>query len=226
MPSVEETANVVKEPTPPPPVVEKSPSPEPEPEPVVESEDSEEEVEPEEELERVIEPEGLANVEWDNADEEFETYEYEALCVPLNRRRESEIEPPLTEAVRDAEWATMRQELRPPRILTSLVNTTGYVKGTVKLTMTIDGSGIGVTWYRDGEPLEKNARFTTAQNLGMYTLTITELSRKDEGVYSAEIKNRILTVWESCTLTVLRAPVDKGRKPFITKIRGKTMNMV
>lgn len=201
---------IAKEPTPPPPP---PPAPKPEPEPVVEEVEEEEKMEPE------VVPDFLKNVDWEPAKpEDFELFEYEPLVEPIRRMSELEI---VSEVERDNQWATDRRENRPPLILTHLSDRAAPAGSTLKLTLAADGPGVVVTWFRDGEPLEKNNRYTQSVNCGLYTLTITELNRKDRGLYTAQVKNRLDTLETSAKVTILSLPKEKKVKPLIVKIRGE-----
>lgn len=201
------------------PVISQVTTPEPPP-PVVE-EIVEEVVEEEEEevMEPEVVPEFLRNVDWELAKpEDFELFEYEPLVEPVRRLSELEI---LTEEERDAEWMALRKENRPPVILTHLTDRVATPGSTIKLTLSAEGPGIVVTWFKNEEPLDKNPRLVTSVNCGLYTLTITDVTRKDKGVYTAEVKNRLEKLETSAKVTVVSLPKEKKVKPLIVKIRGK-----
>lgn len=172
-------------------------------------------------MEPEVVPDFLKNVDWELAKpEDFELFEYEPLVEPIRRLSDLEI---LTEEERHNEWMTMRKENRPPVILTHLSDRVVSPGSVLKLTLSAEGPGVTVTWFKNEEPLEKNPRINTSVNCGLYTLTITEVTRKDKGVYTAEVKNRLEKLVTSAKVTVVNLPKEKKMKPLIVKIRGERL---
>lgn len=172
-------------------------------------------------MEPEVVPDFLKNAEWAPAKpEDFEFFEYEPLVEPIRRMSELEL---ITEEERDAEWMTNRKENRPPVILTHLSDRVVAPGSTLKLTLSAEGPGVTVNWLKNEDPIDKSPRITTSVNCGLYTLTITEVTRKDKGVYTAQVKNRLETLETSAKVTVISLPKEKKVKPFFVKIRGKIL---
>lgn len=204
------------------------PTPEPEappqvevPPPVVVEEEDIEEVEEEEE--EVMNPEvvpGLENAVWDEIPEEDWEFEYEPLVTPWGSRHSSQVDEP-SEMAKTVEWLHEKKESRGANILSRLCDRAAPIGDTVKLTTTVDGNGVRVNWKKDGEYIERSSKLNVSIVPPMFILTISDLDKHDEGLYTAEIVQGKTKMETSATVTVLNIKKEKKVKPFAVRIRGR-----
>uniref|UniRef100_A0A336MAS9 CSON014485 protein n=1 Tax=Culicoides sonorensis TaxID=179676 RepID=A0A336MAS9_CULSO len=186
--------------------------------PAVQEEELIEEIEEEEEE---MNPEvipGLENAVWDKIKDEDWDFEYEPLVTPYASKKSSMTGEP-SEMHKMAEWINERKEMRPMNILSRLTDRAAPIGGTVKLTTTVDGNGVRVNWKKDGEYVERSSKLNVSIIPPMFILTISDLDRKDEGEYTAEIIQGKQKMETSAKVTVLNIKKEKKVKPFAIRIR-------
>lgn len=191
--------------------------------PAVQEEEEIEEVEEEEEEEEPMNPEvipGLENAVWDKIKDEDWDFEYEPLVTPYASKRSSQADEP-SEMAKTVEWLHEKKEMRGANILARLTDRAGPIGGTVKLTTTVDGNGVRVNWKKDGEYIERSSKLNVSIVPPMFILTISDLDKKDEGIYTAEIVQGKTKMETSAKVTVLNIRKEKKVKPFAVRIRGK-----
>lgn len=163
---------------------------------------------------------GLENAVWDKIKDEDWEFEYEPLVTPYGSKHSSLANEP-SEMHKTVEWLNERKEMRGANILTRLQDRAGPLGGTVKLTTTVDGNGVRVNWKKDGEYIERSSKLNVSIVPPMFILTISDLDRKDEGIYTAEIIQGKTKMETSAKVTVLNIRKEKKVKPFAVRIRGK-----
>lgn len=201
-------------------------APKVEEQPVVQPEEEEDEEEVEEEEEEDDEPmnpevvPGLENAVWDKIKDEDWEFEYEPLVTPWGSQRSSKVDEP-SEMAKTVEWLHEKKETRGANILARLCDRAEPIGGTVKLTTTVDGNGVRVNWKKDGEYVERSSKLTVSIIPPMFILTISDLDKKDEGIYTAEIVQGKTKMETSAKVTVLNIRKEKKVKPFGVRIRGR-----
>lgn len=184
---------VVKEPTPPPPKEPTPPLKEATPEPVVEQ------IEPVEEKPRKERnwlegaPEGLRSPlkELSPEPEEFDAAGKKVIAKPLHVFRPHRI----VEFRKNADT--------PIEVVKRLLCSIAKEGSKLKLSCCVsDGERIKASWYKDGEPLEIDARFNAnATSDGLVTLEIKEVWLEDAGRYKVIIKTKKGEISSECDVS-------------------------
>ncbi|XP_063700566.1 LOW QUALITY PROTEIN: muscle M-line assembly protein unc-89-like [Culicoides brevitarsis] len=161
---------------------------------------------------------GLENVVWDKIPDEEWDFEYEPLVTPWSSKRSSMTNEP-SESHKTFEMLKEMKEQRGAYIMTRLTDRAAPIGDTVKLTTIVDGNGVRVNWMKDGEYIERSSHLTVSVNPPMYTLTISDVEKKDEGEYTAEIVQGKTKMTTTAKVTVLSIKKEKKVKPFAVRIR-------
>jgi Immunoglobulin I-set domain len=154
-------------------------------------------------------------------DEIYEDYEY------LQKQRELEDVPrtrkgaePLTEKQEFQEWEKKRMATRAPVILTFLTDRSGPLGSTIKLTCSASGQENKIAWYKGEEQLERGTNVQWQSNDGLQTLSLMNVTFKEQGLYTCEFKNRGGLRSTSCHVYVYEdLETKKEIPPTISLIR-------
>jgi hypothetical protein len=155
-------------------------------------------------------------------DEIYEDYEI------LQKKNEMEVLAPrkkepehLSEIEQFVEWEKKRLAKRAPIVLTQLTDRSVPFGSEAKLTCSATGQECKIAWYKGEEQLDRSNNVQWLSTDGLHTLTLMNLTFKEQGVYTCEIKNRGGLVTTSARVHVYE-DLDKSESPpTISLIRGE-----
>lgn len=126
-----------------------------------------------------------------------------------------------TEKEKDEDWQKQRAANRPPIILTNLTDRSVAIGSTVKLTCNVSGPEVTAKWLKNDAEVERSQKVQYRASDGMQILEITNVDRKDVGVYTCVVKNKNGTLSTSAKVSVFDNLEEKPTAPIMVSIRGK-----
>lgn len=107
-----------------------------------------------------------------------------------------------------------------------LKNASAKIGTKVKLLCSVVGPAPGITWFKNGEPLEFNPpRLKNTGSGGFGSITFLSVNSEDAGEYKAVVSNGHCTIESSCTLSVLAVQDPAWSKPRFVKILKEYYNL-
>lgn len=126
-----------------------------------------------------------------------------------------------SEKDRDLEFQEYIRELCRPNIVSYLPDRVAPKGSTIRLTCTVQGNNIQTRWLKNDELMERAARIQTRSDGEIHTLEITDITVKDEGVYTAVFKNRAGEVETSSRIKVYDGKLHKPDHIDIALVKGE-----
>lgn len=144
--------------------------------------------------------------------------EHDVVYVP---RKKPVIEK--TEKEMDVDWQRQRLANRPPIILTNLTDRSVAIGSTVKLTCNVAGPEVTARWLKNDAEVERSQKLQYRASDGMQILEITNVDRKDVGVFTCVVKNKNGSLSTSAKVSVFDNLEDKPTTPVMVSIRGNNL---
>lgn len=126
-----------------------------------------------------------------------------------------------SEKDRDLEFQEYIRELCRPNIISYLPDRVAPKGSSIRLTCTVKGNNIQTRWLKNGELMERAARIQTRSDGEIHTLEISDITVKDEGVYTAVFKNRAGEVETSSRIKVYDGKLHKPDHIDIALVKGE-----
>lgn len=126
-----------------------------------------------------------------------------------------------SEKDRDLEFQEYIRELCRPNIISYLPDRVAPKGSSIRLTCTVKGNNIQTRWLKNGELMERAARIQTRSDGEIHTLEISDITVKDEGVYTAAFKNRAGEVETSSRIKVYDGKLHKPDHIDIALVKGE-----